>query len=210
LAAALLLAPGVAQATTPPSISLSSQSGSTYDYVLNVGDSVTFPAGAQVIVLSGLSGVTDASAAGILKNCFSASHTATSVTFSAYRTCEFDPETYGALFVASSVTTTGTVNWAIENSSSNASGTVQGPVAPGPDFSDLLTNSQGVGPGTSLADKVTAAQSEFQSGEVANACGTLGAYINQVKAQTGKKINPTTAQSLITEAQQVQAAIPCT
>jgi uncharacterized repeat protein (TIGR01451 family) len=152
LLAVMLLAPGAAQAAGE-SISLTSQSGGTYKYQLNTassGQGVSWKGGpglpGTVIVLSGLSGVTGASLSGDLagsgtasgSNCaLSVTFTATSVTVSQPPSnnptvCAFsNGQTVGTLEVDSSVTTAGTVNWAIVNEASraNPSGTVQGPVA---------------------------------------------------------------------------------
>ena len=43
----------------------------------------------------------------------------------------------------------------------------------------------------------------------AEACGTLNAYIHEVKAQTGKSITSAEAAKLIEEANSVEAAIGC-
>jgi hypothetical protein len=80
---------------------------------------------------------------------------------------------------------------------------------PGPDFADLLADSQGVGPGTSLADKVTSAQASFNAGDTADACGTLSAYVLEVKAQTGKKISSDQATDLREDANSAEAVIGC-
>jgi hypothetical protein len=77
-------------------------------------------------------------------------------------------------------------------------------------LSDLATMVNGVGPGTSLADKVASVQSELTANDTGDACGTLKAFINQVKAQTGKSIKQPQATTLIMAAQQIEAVIPCT
>lgn len=76
-------------------------------------------------------------------------------------------------------------------------------------LSNLLANVQGVGPGTSLADKVTKIQSFLASGDVADACGTLGAFIHEVNAQTGKTISPAKAADLLANAQKIQVILGC-
>jgi hypothetical protein len=73
----------------------------------------------------------------------------------------------------------------------------------------LLAASTGVGPGTSLADKVTLIESYLAANDTADACGTLAAYIHEVQAQTGKSIPAATAASLIAQAQAIELAIPC-
>jgi hypothetical protein len=79
----------------------------------------------------------------------------------------------------------------------------------GPDFADLIADSQGVGPGKSLADKATAAQSYFNSGDTADACGTLSAYLHEVNAQTGKSITSAQASDLIEDANSARSTIGC-
>jgi hypothetical protein len=76
-------------------------------------------------------------------------------------------------------------------------------------LTDLATASTGVGSGKSLADKAALAQSQYASGDVAGACTTLTGYINEVKAQSGKKIPATTATALTTQAAAIKTAIGC-
>jgi hypothetical protein len=77
-------------------------------------------------------------------------------------------------------------------------------------LSDLANAVTGVGPGTSLADKVAGVQSSLAANDTSDACGTLNAFINEVNAQTGKQIKADMAASLIAAAQQIEAVIPCT
>jgi len=77
-------------------------------------------------------------------------------------------------------------------------------------LTDLAGESKGVGPGTSLADKVSSIQSSLGAGDTRDACGTLNAFIHEVKAQTGVHIPSGTAATLITDAQRIEAVIPCT
>jgi hypothetical protein len=67
----------------------------------------------------------------------------------------------------------------------------------------------GVGPGKSLADKVTSVESYLATNHKSNACGTLGAFINEVNATSGKKIAKPLASQLVTEAKQIEAVIGC-
>jgi hypothetical protein len=76
-------------------------------------------------------------------------------------------------------------------------------------LTDLGNAVNGVGPGTSLAGKVSLIQSSLAAGDTRDACGTLTAFINQVNAQTGKSIPPATAVTLIAAAQRIEAVIPC-
>src|SRR5207244_13108521 len=73
----------------------------------------------------------------------------------------------------------------------------------------LLTAVTGVGPGTSLADKVTAAQSYLAAGDLADACATLTAFVHKVSAQAGKSIPPHQAAALIATAQRIKAVLAC-
>lgn len=68
---------------------------------------------------------------------------------------------------------------------------------------------QGVGSGTSLSDKLTTVQQDLAAGNVANACGDLSAFVNQVQAQAGKQIPQATADQLVASAQQLQTEIGC-
>ncbi|HET9944120.1 MAG TPA: hypothetical protein VFR56_00600, partial [Actinomycetes bacterium] len=52
---------------------------------------------------------------------------------------------------------------------------------------DLVDQSTGAGPGTSLADKARLAQSAYASGATAASCSTLADYRAQVKALAGKR-----------------------
>jgi hypothetical protein len=74
---------------------------------------------------------------------------------------------------------------------------------------DLANMVNGVGPGASLAGKIGLIQSSLAAGDTSGACGALTAFINQVNAQTGKSISPATAATLIADAQQIEAVIPC-
>jgi hypothetical protein len=67
----------------------------------------------------------------------------------------------------------------------------------------------GVGPGTSLAAKVNQIQAYVAANDQSDACGTLGAFMHEVNAQTGKKITADQAASLITQAQSIEATLGC-
>jgi len=82
--------------------------------------------------------------------------------------------------------------------------TVKGAAA---QLADLHQAVQGVGPGTSLVDKITQAQAYLAAGDSKDAISTLSAFINQVTAQTGKSIPPSQASQLITAARQIQAVL---
>jgi hypothetical protein len=71
---------------------------------------------------------------------------------------------------------------------------------------------QGVGPGTSLADKMRAAQAAqaaLTAGDGAGACGTLADFVALVQAQAGKSIDATTAQQLTAAATGIRSQLGC-
>jgi hypothetical protein len=70
----------------------------------------------------------------------------------------------------------------------------------------LKTAVQGVGTGTSLADKITQVQAYLAAKNKAKACGTLNAFITQVKTQS-KSI--ATANQLIGSAMQIEVVVGC-
>jgi len=76
-------------------------------------------------------------------------------------------------------------------------------------LSDLADAVAGVGPGKSLTAKVSAIQGYVAVGDTADACATLGAFVNDVNAQTGKKISTAQAASFISQAQNIEAALGC-
>jgi hypothetical protein len=67
----------------------------------------------------------------------------------------------------------------------------------------------GVGPGTSLADKVTQALAYLNSGDVSDTCSTLTAFINELRAQSGKAIPRARAATLTASAQQIKTLLGC-
>lgn len=68
---------------------------------------------------------------------------------------------------------------------------------------------QGVGPGNSLANKVSTAQSYLASGDTADACGALTGFIHEVQAQSGKTIPAGRAAWLNAAAKRIQAVLAC-
>lgn len=76
-------------------------------------------------------------------------------------------------------------------------------------FSQLITDSTNVGPGTSLADKARSAQASWAAGKKSDACGTLNAYLNELSAQTGKKVSAAQAAALKAEVNRLRAVIGC-
>lgn len=71
---------------------------------------------------------------------------------------------------------------------------------------DLVT---GVGPGGSLAAKVAGALAALEAGHIAAACGKLGALLNEVRAQAGKKIPASEADAIIAAVQRLRGMLGC-
>jgi hypothetical protein len=84
---------------------------------------------------------------------------------------------------------------------------------PPPKIADLIAEVTGAGlpHGTerSLLAKLNNAQRKVDAGQIAVACNGLGAYLNEVRAQNGKKLEPAYAQDLIDTARAVQDALGC-
>ena len=74
---------------------------------------------------------------------------------------------------------------------------------------DLAAAVADVGPGKSLAAKVGAVEDDLAANDTADACATLNDLISEVNAQTGKKIGPVVAASLISQARNIEAALGC-
>jgi hypothetical protein len=81
----------------------------------------------------------------------------------------------------------------------------------GPDFDSLLSDVEGVGPGSSLADKINLAKTYCESGDDYReaSCAVLAAFVNQVGAQRGKKLTADLADTLAADAQALITAIGC-
>ena len=74
---------------------------------------------------------------------------------------------------------------------------------------DLAAAVAGVGPGKSLAAKVSAIEGYLAADDTVDACAALNDLINEVNAQAGKKISTAVAASLISQAHNIEAAIGC-
>jgi hypothetical protein len=74
---------------------------------------------------------------------------------------------------------------------------------------DLAAAVEGVGPGKSLAAKVSAILGYVAANDTAAACATLDDLINEVSAQAGKKLGTELAAALISQAHDIQAALGC-
>jgi hypothetical protein len=73
----------------------------------------------------------------------------------------------------------------------------------------LLQEVTGVGPGRSLADKVTAAQAYYAAADTQATCAMLTGLVNEVRAQNGKKISQQLDAKIITDTQTIESAIGC-
>ncbi len=87
--------------------------------------------------------------------------------------------------------------------------TVSAPVGPAAQLSNLLSAVAGVGPGKSFAAKVSAAQSAYATGNVTVTCNVLGAFVNEVSAQSGVSITATEASTLESQAAATETALGC-
>lgn len=76
-------------------------------------------------------------------------------------------------------------------------------------LADLGDAVEGVGPGKSLGNKLNEAQAALDRNDLAGACSILGAFVHEVNAQTGKKISPSTAASLIAAATRIETLLGC-
>jgi hypothetical protein len=138
----------------------------------------------------------------------------TAVTFSATATDNWDPNPVVSCVPASGSTFaigTTTVNCTATDATGNATNGsftvhVKGAVE---QFADLAFAVAGVGPGKSLIDKITEAQTDLGANDLAGTCGALRAFSNEVNAQTGKKISSGSAASLIGDATRIQAVLGC-
>jgi hypothetical protein len=73
----------------------------------------------------------------------------------------------------------------------------------------LLTAVTGVGPGNSLANKVTDVQDYLAVPDIGSACSGLDDFKLQVSALSGDQIEATLADQLTADANAIKAAIPC-
>jgi hypothetical protein len=84
--------------------------------------------------------------------------------------------------------------------------TVEGAAA---QLSQLADTVLGEGPGSSLEDKVHIAQSDLISGKVTDACSVLTDFVNEVTAQSRKRVSETDSSRLIADAERIRAVIAC-
>jgi hypothetical protein len=71
--------------------------------------------------------------------------------------------------------------------------------------SPLRSNERGPRRWTLLADKVAEAQASLAAGNLGDTCGTMGAFINEVRAQ----LSGTQAQQLVADATRIRAVLGC-
>ena len=99
---------------------------------------------------------------------------------------------------------------AVDDDGATASGSFVVTVRGAPEqLDDLLVAVTGVGPGKSLAAKVRAAIGALEPGNVEAACGTLRAFVNEIRAQSGKSIPEAVAGALTGRATRIQAVLAC-
>jgi hypothetical protein len=132
--AALALLSAGSQSCLANSITLTSSSNGVYDYGLTVTNLLDVFDKGQTISLSGLSGVTGASVAGVLAaDGFKvSSFTSTSVVYAETLPVALlpGPFTWGSLVVDSSMVTQGTIDFGMQTANNGTiSGTTRGPVA---------------------------------------------------------------------------------
>src|SRR5262249_14108579 len=73
----------------------------------------------------------------------------------------------------------------------------------------LLVDVTGAGPGASLAAKVADVRRQATKGRKPAACGSLGAFQNEVRAQRGRRLPAAEAASLAASARNVGAVLGC-
>ena len=76
-------------------------------------------------------------------------------------------------------------------------------------LAELAEDVADLGPGTSLSAKIAQAQDALARGNTRATCGALQAFVNEVEAQTGKKLTTEQAGPLIEKAHEVQSLIGC-
>ena len=78
---------------------------------------------------------------------------------------------------------------------------------------NLISLVQGLGlpagPANSLSVKLEAAASALGRGNIQAACGSLGAFLNEVNAQKGKKLTVAQANLLVSEVTRIRAVLGC-
>jgi hypothetical protein len=88
----------------------------------------------------------------------------------------------------------------------NISATISGPADV---LATLLADVTGIGPGTSLADKVKLTQDYVSANNKPAACTTLNGFISEVKAQDGKMLSGAQAASFTAQANNTETLLGC-
>jgi hypothetical protein len=79
----------------------------------------------------------------------------------------------------------------------------------GNQLADLRSAVDGIGPGYSLINKISDVQALLATSDLPGACAILSAFVNEVRAQSGKKIPVDTAVTLIADATRIQTVLGC-
>ena len=79
----------------------------------------------------------------------------------------------------------------------------------GEQLDDLTTAANDVGPGSSLADKLTIARAALGAGDIGATCETLAAFMHETKAQSDKKLTRAQAAELGAVAARIRRVISC-
>jgi hypothetical protein len=109
----------------------------------------------------------------------------------------------GSVGTATIVATSGTVTGETTLTVIPAPPTVDDLVA------DLLAAVTGVGPGQSLANKVSAVQTYLAVPDLVSACSALADFQGQVASMSGKQVSAAVASELLADAATIETAIPC-
>jgi hypothetical protein len=76
-------------------------------------------------------------------------------------------------------------------------------------LAELAAYADGLGPGKSLGRLARSAAAKLAAGKVAEACDTLNAFLNEVRAQTGKTLTAAEAAELRLRATTIMVALGC-
>jgi hypothetical protein len=74
---------------------------------------------------------------------------------------------------------------------------------------DLSAAVDGLGPGSSLADKLTEASAALAAGDEAATCEKLNAFTNAVQAQSGKSLTQEQALGLVESTTRIRSVLDC-
>ena len=76
-------------------------------------------------------------------------------------------------------------------------------------LTDLIGDVTGVGPGGSLAAKLSAAQAALRAGDAPLACSKLNDFLSEVAAQSGKSITSAQAAQFTADGIRIKTVIGC-